>query len=212
MKNLKRYIAIVVFATLVGVFAALSLKAAIGVSAWDALTQTFSDLIHIKVGTMGIILNCSCIVGQIIILKKDFKPIQLLQAAVSIVLGLVINFMLYEVYTFELTAYWQNITLLIVAYIFMAMFVGAVMTLNIVTFALEGLCMALERITPFEFAKIRQGVDVVSIILCFILSFALKLPIAVREGTIIGMLMFAPLMGQFMKIENKLFKKWGLID
>ena len=212
MKNIKRYIALIVFVSLVGCAAGLSLKAAIGVSAWDALTQTFSDLIHIKVGTMGIILNCSCILGQIVILKKDFKPIQLLQAVVSIILGSVINFMLYEVYTFELTAYWQNIALLIIAYILMSMLVGAVMTLNVVTFALEGLCMALERITPFEFAKIRQAVDVVSIILCFILSFALKLPLAVREGTVIGMIMFAPLMGKFMKIEEKLFKKWGLID
>lgn len=212
MKNIKRYIALVILVSLAGCGAALSLKAAIGVSAWDALTQTFSDLIHIKVGTMGMILNCSCIVGQIIILKKDFKPIQLLQAVVSIILGSVINFMLYEVYTFELTAYWQNIALLVLAYILMAMLVGAVMTLNIVTFALEGLCMALERITPFEFAKIRQAVDVISIILCFILSFTLKLPLAVREGTVIGMIMFAPLMGQFMKIENKLFKTWGLID
>ncbi len=212
MKNIKRYIALVILVSLAGCGAALSLKAAIGVSAWDALTQTFSDLIHIKVGTMGMILNCSCIVGQIIILKKDFKPIQLLQAVVSIILGSVINFMLYDVYTFELTAYWQNIALLILAYILMSMLVGAVMTLNIVTFALEGLCMALERITPFEFAKIRQAVDVISIILCFILSFALKLPLAVREGTVIGMIMFAPLMGQFMKIESKLFKKWDLID
>lgn len=212
MKNIKRYIALVILVSLAGCGAALSLKAAIGVSAWDALTQTFSDFIHIKVGTMGMILNCSCIVGQIIILKKDFKPIQLLQAVVSIILGSVINFMLYEVYTFELTAYWQNIALLVLAYILMAMLVGAVMTLNIVTFALEGLCMALERITPFEFAKIRQAVDVISIILCFILSFTLKLPLAVREGTVIGMIMFAPLMGQFMKIENKLFKTWGLID
>lgn len=212
MKQLKRYIALVILVSLAGCGAALSLKAAIGVSAWDALTQTFSDFIHIKVGTMGMILNCSCIVGQIIILKKDFKPIQLLQAVVSIILGSVINFMLYEVYTFELSAYWQNVALLVLAYIMMSILVGAVMTLNIVTFALEGLCMALERITPFEFAKIRQAVDVISIILCFILTFTLKLPLAVREGTVIGMIMFAPLMGYFMKIEAKLFKKWGLID
>ena len=212
MKNIKRYIALVILVSLAGCGAALSLKAAIGVSAWDALTQTFSDFIHIKVGTMGMILNCSCIVGQIIILKKDFKPIQLLQAVVSIILGSVINFMLYEVYTFELTAYWQNIALLILAYIIMSVLVGAVMTLNIVTFALEGLCMALERVTPFEFAKIRQAVDVISIILCFILSFTLKLPLAVREGTVIGMIMFAPLMGKFMEIEKPLFRKWGLID
>ena len=212
MKNIKRYIVLVICVALTGCSAAIALKAAVGVSAWDALTQTFSDLIHIKVGTMGIILNCSCILGEIVILKKDFKPIQLLQAVVSLILGSVINFMLYEVYTFELTAYWQNVALLIVAYIFMALFVGAIMTMNLVTFALEGLCMALERITPFKFAKIRQGVDVVSIILCFILTFVLKLPLAVREGTIIGMIMFAPLMGVFMNIFEPLFKKWGLTD
>jgi uncharacterized membrane protein YczE len=50
MKNIKRYIALVILVSLAGCGAALSLKAAIGVSAWDALTQTFSDLIHIKVG------------------------------------------------------------------------------------------------------------------------------------------------------------------
>lgn len=212
MKNIKKYIAIIVFVALVGCAAALALKAAVGVSAWDALTQTFSDIIHIKVGTMGIILNCSCILGQIIVLKKDFKPIQLLQAVVSIILGSVINFMLYEVYTFELTAYWQNIALLVLAYILMAIFVGAVMTINLVTFALEGFCLALERILPMDFAKIRQAVDVISIILCFIISFMVDVPLAVREGTIIGMLIFAPLMGYFMKIEKNLFIKWGLIE
>ena len=212
MKNLKRYIAIVVFVSLGGISAALALKAAIGVSAYDALTQTIADMIHIKVGTMGIILNCSCILGQIVILKKDFKPIQLLQALVSVILGSVINFMLYEVYTFELTAYYQNLLLLILAYVLMAMFVGAVMTINLVTFALEGLCMALEKITPFKFAKIRQAVDVISIILCLIISFGFQLPLAIREGTIIGMLIFAPLMGMFMKLEEPLFRKWGLID
>ena len=212
MKNLKRYIAIVVFVSLGGISAALALKAAIGVSAYDALTQTIADMIHIKVGTMGIILNCSCILGQIVILKKDFKPIQLLQALVSVILGSVINFMLYEVYTFELTAYYQNLLLLILAYVLMAMFVGAVMTINLVTFALEGLCMALEKITPFKFAKIRQAVDVISIILCLIISFGFQLPLALREGTIIGMLIFAPLMGMFMKLEEPLFRKWGLID
>ena len=113
MKELKKYIALVIFVSLNGAAGALALKAAIGVSAWDAFSQTVANIINIKVGTMGIILNCSCILGQIIILKKDFRPIQLLQAAVSIILGVVVNFMLYDVYTFNVSAYWQSIVLLL---------------------------------------------------------------------------------------------------
>lgn len=212
MKNLKKYIAIIIFVSLNACACALALKAAIGVSAWDAFSQTLSYFFNIKVGTMGIILNCSCIIGQIIILKKDFKPIQLLQAVVSFILGIVINFMLYHVYTFEIHSYFINILLLIIAYIFIALFVGAVMAINLVTFALEGFCLALERVIPMEFSKIRQAVDIICILLCLLLSFVLDLPLAIREGTMIGMIMFAPLMGYFMKIEKKLFQKWGLID
>lgn len=212
MKNFKKYIAIIIFVSLNACACALALKAAIGVSAWDAFSQTLSYLFNIKVGTMGIILNCSCIIGQIIILKKDFKPIQLLQAVVSFILGIVINFMLYHVYTFEIHSYFINILLLIIAYIFIALFVGAVMAINLVTFALEGFCLALERVIPMEFSKIRQAVDIICILLCLLLSFVLDLPLAIREGTIIGMIMFAPLMGYFMKIEKKLFQKWGIID
>lgn len=212
MKNSKKYIAIIIFVSLNACACALALKAAIGVSAWDAFSQTLSYFFNIKVGTMGIILNCSCIIGQIIILKKDFKPIQLLQAVVSFILGIVINFMLYHVYTFEIHSYFINILLLIIAYIFIALFVGAVMAINLVTFALEGFCLALERVIPMEFSKIRQAVDIICILLCLLLSFVLDLPLAIREGTIIGMIIFAPLMGYFMKIEKKLFQKWGLID
>lgn len=212
MKELKKYIALVIFVSLNGAAGALALKAAIGVSAWDAFSQTVANIINIKVGTMGIILNCSCILGQIIILKKDFRPIQLLQAAVSIILGVVVNFMLYDVYTFNVSAYWQSIVLLLIAYVFMSILVGAVMTLDVVTFALEGFCLALERILPLSFTQIRQAVDVISIIIGVLLTFIFDIPLSVREGTVIGMIMFAPLMGYFMKIEKPLFIKWGLIE
>lgn len=212
MKDLKKYIALVIFVSLNGAACALALKAAIGVGAWDAFTQTMSKIFNIKVGTMGIILNCSCILGPIILLKKDFKPIQLLQAVVSIVLGIVVNFMLYDVYTFTITAYWQSIVFIILAYILMAILVGAVMTLDIVTFSLEGFCLALEKVLPLGFAQIRQAVDVICIILCIIISFILPIPLSIREGTVIGMIIFAPLMGYFMKIEKQLFLKWDLIE
>ncbi|WP_405280816.1 hypothetical protein, partial [Methanobrevibacter sp.] len=79
-------------------------------------------------------------------------------------------------------------------------------------FSLEGFCLALEKVLPLGFAQIRQAVDVICIILCIIISFILPIPLSIREGTVIGMIIFAPLMGYFMKIEKQLFLKWDLIE
>lgn len=209
---MKKYLSLVMIVMCTGFACALSLKAAVGVGAWDAFAQTISSIIHIKVGTMGMILNCSCIVGQLVILKKEFRPIQFLQVLVSVILGSVVNFILYDILVFEISAYYISLTLILLAYVLCAIFVGAIMVLDLVTFPLEGLCMALEKILPFKFSQIRQAVDVICIIVGVILSFVCNVPLAIREGTIIGMIIFAPLMGKFMEIEKPLFQKWGLID
>lgn len=90
--------------------------------------------------------------------------------------------------------------------------VGMVMVLDIVTFALEGACMAVSGVTGKKFHVLRQGVDVVSILLVIIIVIITDVPLAVREGTIIGMFLFGPMMGIFMKLQKPVFKKFGLID
>lgn len=209
---MKKYLSLVMIVMCTGFACALSLKAAIGVGAWDAFAQALSSIINIKVGTMGMILNCSCVVGQLLILKKKFRPIQFLQVLVSIILGSVVNFMLYDILVFEINAYYIRLILILLAYVLCALFVGAIMVLDLVTFPLEGLCMALETILPFKFSQIRQAVDVICIVIGIVLSLLFNVPLAVREGTIIGMIIFAPLMGKFMEIEKPLFQKWGLIE
>lgn len=67
---MKKYIMLFMIVMCTGFACALSLKAAVGVGAWDAFAQTLSSLIHIKVGTMGMILNSSCVIFQWLILTK----------------------------------------------------------------------------------------------------------------------------------------------
>ena len=69
--------------------------------------------------------NFLCIFVQVAILRRKFKPIQLLQIPVCILLGLIVNFMLYEVYSnFTINTYWMNVGLLILGYIVSAFAVG----------------------------------------------------------------------------------------
>lgn len=213
MKLFKRILVLVLGVAIVGCSCALTLKAAIGVGAWDALSQTGYEVTGIEVGTIGMCSNFLCVFVQIIVLKKNFKPIQLLQIPLSILLGVIINFMLYEVYNnFTIDAYWMNIMLLVIGYIVSAFAVGMVMVLDIVTFALEGACMAVSNTTGKKFHLLRQGVDVVSIIIVVVVALVFNVPLAVREGTVIGMFLFGPVMGIFMKLQKPVFKKLGLID
>lgn len=209
----KRIVVLILGVVVVACSSALTLKAAIGVGAWDALAQTGSSVTGIEVGTIGMCCNFLCIFIQIAVLRKKFKPIQLLQIPVCILLGVIVNFMLYEVYSsFTITAYWMNVALLILGYIVSAFAVGMVMVLDIVTFALEGACMAVSKVTGKKFHVLRQSVDVISILLVIIIVLAIDVPLAVREGTIIGMFLFGPMMGIFMKLQKPIFKKLGLID
>ncbi len=86
------------------------------------------------------------------------------------------------------------------------------MVLDIVTFALEGACMAVSKVSGKKFHVLRQGVDIISVLLIIIIVFVTEVPLAVREGTIIGVLLFGPMMGIFMKLQKPVFKKLNLID
>lgn len=213
MKLFKRILVLVLGVVIVGCSCALTLKAAIGVGAWDALAQTGYEVTGIEVGTVGMCFNFLCIFVQIVVLKKKFRPIQFLQIPLSILLGVIINFMLYEVYSvITIDAYWMNVLLLVVAYIISAFAVGMVMVLDMVTFALEGACMAVSNATGKKFHVLRQGVDIVAIITVVTISLLFNVPLSVREGTVIGMFLFGPIMGIFMKLQKPVFKKLGLID
>lgn len=212
MKKIAQYLVLSLCVALNGVACALALRVAIGVGPYDALTQNLSELIHIKVGTMGMILNISCVVGQLILLKKKFNILHFLQIPLSILFGMVVNFMFYEIFVFEVPSYWLKVIILAGVYVWCGFAVGGVMVINKVTFALEGLCMVVSQKIHKKFHIVRQGVDVLSIILCLIFTFGFGLPLVVREGTVMGMLIYGPSLGIAMKIEKRLFKKLNLLD
>lgn len=209
---MKKYAIIVFGFMLVGIGCALTLKASVGIGAWDALASSFSSLVGIEIGTANILLNCSCVLGQIIILKRNFKIPQLLQIPLSILLGVVINVVAYDILSFEVDSLLYGIILYLVASLISAVGVSMVMLVNKVTFALEGFCMAITRILRIQFHSMRQLMDIISIILVLLLSllFSFELPLGI--GTILGILLFGPSLGVFMKLLHPIFKKYELID
>lgn len=117
---------------------AFTLKANVGVGAWDALSASLNSLTGIEVGTLGMILNIACVFGQMIILRKEFKLIQILQIPFSILLGIVINYVLYDILIFPFDSFAGGIVMYIVSTEICVIGVALIMVLDEVTFALEG--------------------------------------------------------------------------
>lgn len=203
--NIKKFIILVICVIFVAVSQTLSLKANIGVSAcWDSVSLNVYELLGIKVGTVSIILNCLFIFIQFMIQKKDFRLIKLLQVPLVILSGSIVNLMYYEIFTFEVNSYAFRIVLLLLSFIGLAVFVGAMTILDIITMPLEAVCYAIENKYGISFSKLRMSADVICITVSLILSFVFNLSLKVREGTVIGFFLVGPLMGLFMKLEKKL--------
>lgn len=197
---------------IVGIGASLGLKAAVGVGAWDALSQSIAGGINIKVGTISMILNVSCVFIQLVILKKEFKLIHASQILVAVLIGVVVNFMFYEVYSsFTINNYLINIGLLLLGVLLCAIAVSFIMAIDFISFPLEACCMVISKKINKKFGAIRQLVDILSIVFALGLAFVFKQSITVREGTVIAMIVYGPMIDLFMKIIVPRLKKLELV-
>jgi len=209
---INRFMVVVISMIFTGIGASLALKAAVGVGAWDALSQSLSTVLNIKVGTFSMILNISCVVIQLLLLKKEFKINHILQIFVSILIGFVINFMFYDILSrITINSYFICISLLILSLVICAISVSIIMAIDFISFPLESCCMVIAKKTNKKFGFIRQAVDIISIIIAIGVAVIFNSSITVREGTVIGMIIFGPMLDLFMKLMMPGLKKLELV-
>lgn len=171
------------------------MKAGIGIAAIDAFNSSISEMATIKVGTVSILVNVSFLVIQWFILKREFKVFQLMQIPISMLIGVVVNVMVYTILPLiTIDSYLMNIILLMVGNLIAAIGVGLCTALDFVSFPLESLCMLLSKKLPQSFGKIRQSADILFIVGSLILSLVFNLSFYIREGTILSALTFTPIM------------------
>ncbi len=203
IKNIAVLIVCIIF---VSISQSLSLKANIGVCAcWDSVSMNIYEQFGIKVGTVSIIINCSLVAVQFLMQRKEFRLIKIMQVPLAILSGVIVNIMYYNVLTFEADSYVFRVVLLLLSYIGLAIFVGAMTALDIITMPLESLCYAIEKKYGIAFSKLRMATDFICIAASLAMSLVFGLSLKVREGTIIGFFLLGPLMGLCMKLERKLF-------
>lgn len=213
MSTLRKYFALVIVLLLAAFGISLQMTAAIGIAPFDALNQTLSFVTGIRVGDVVTLINVAFIIGQVLLLRKDTTWRIFLQFFIGLLLGQFVNFFYYLVLDgFVLENYFIRMIVFIIGCLWVPIFIGSVMVLDLVTMPLENFSMVLSNKSRFSFGQVRQAVDIV----CFLIAVALTLiftePWTIREGTIISALTFGPLLSFYMPKLEVLFRKWNLIN
>lgn len=201
----KRYILFILGLFFAGIGVAFTKHGELGVSPISSVANIMSFKFEaLSLGYWLIIWNCVLIVGQIIILKKEFKLIQLLQIPLSFLFGWFTDFGMWIVSFIKVPNYVVKLLMLFIGIVILAFGVTLSFIANVIMNSGEAIVKAIADKSNKDIGNVKIIFDVSCVITAVILSlifFDGKI-IGTREGTIIS----AVLTGLVVKFFTKLIK------
>ncbi len=177
----------------------LSVKADLGVSPISCIPYIFSLPFPLTLGQTTIIMNVFLILIQILLLRKNYQIIQLIQLPVVFLFGFFIDLLMNLLSWLEPSNYIWKAIICILGCVVLAVGVFFEVKAKLTYLPGEGVAMAITKTFNFEFGKSKVGVDstfvVIGIISSLILLGALK---GIREGTVLA----AILVGYIVRFLN----------
>lgn len=185
---------------------AISVKSNLGVSPVSSIPYTMTCIWGIEMGKATILFHIVLVLIQLIILRKNFKLISLLQIPVGVVFGYFTTFCNYLASFFPGT---DNLVIRIIMVLISACIVAFGIFLylpaDVIPLAGEGVMSAVSQVTKIEFSKVKIAFDITMVIVsgvsCLIFIHSLG---SVGIGTVIA----AFLVGFILGIINKAFGKY----
>lgn len=207
---LKRYLLLLIGLAIMAFGVAFSIKASLGTSPISSVPYVVSLFAPLTVGTATITMHCVFIILQILILRKNYHPIQLMQLPVAFFFGYLTDFGVWAVQGIICHTYWQEWIICVIGIVLVAVGVSLEVKAGVVVLAGEGVVLAICKVLPkIKFGYMKVGFDVTLVVIACVLSivFTGKLQ-GVREGTVAAAL----LVGTIAKQLGKLLAKWKLED
>lgn len=186
---------------------ACSIKANLGTSPISSVPYVISLFAPLTVGTATILMHCVFILIQILLLRKQYHPIQLMQLPVAVFFGYLTDFGVWAVRGISCNSYWQQWILCLIGIFLVAVGVSLEVKAGVVVLAGEGVVLAVCKIFPVKFGYMKVGFDVTLVVIACILSLVFTGHLqGVREGTVAAAL----LVGMIAKQLGKFWEKWPL--
>lgn len=204
----KRYLFLCIALFIMSLGVAFSIKANLGTSPISSVPYVVSLISPITVGMATILMHCVFILLQIIILRKKYQLIQLMQLPVALIFGSMTDFSVWLINGITYSSYLMQWILCIVGIILVAIGVSMEVTANVVTLAGEGLVLAICRVLPIKFGNMKVCFDVTLVVIAILIGFLAKGELfGVREGTVAAALFVGLLSKQICKPLTKIMNQ-----
>ena len=176
-------------------------KSALGTSPISSVPYVCSLFFEgISFGAFTFIVNMLFIALQIILLKRDFHPIQFLQIAVNILFSSIIDISMAALDWFQPEAFPVRILSLLLGCTILAFGISIEVAPNVVVVPGEGVVRAIAKVRKADFGKTKVCFDVTLILTALCLSF---LFFGSLQGLGIGTLISALIVGKIVSFINR---------
>lgn len=205
-ETIKRYLLFITCLFFMGMGVALTKHGELGVSPISSVANVVSlKFTFFSFGTWLTISNCLLLLGQVVLLRRNFKLIQLLQIPLSFLFGYFTDFGLWLVSRIPNDKYIFQLLLVISGIVVLGFGITLGVIADVILNSGEAFVKALADVTKKDFANMKILFDISWVVLSIVLSlifFEGKL-YGTREGTIISAL----LVGVTVKIFRPLLSK-----
>lgn len=169
----------------------VSVKSDLGVTPISSIPYTMTVVSGMDLGVASIIFSVIMVLLQIVVLRKEFSRIDLLQIPIGIVFGMFLTFCGGFLYLFpDPPNFLMQIVLALVSTVLVAIGVLMYVSAGFVPLAPEGLMLAVSRVSGMEFPVVKVINDVtmvlISLVTCLIMVHSLG---SVGIGTVIAALL-----------------------
>lgn len=206
----KRYILFIISLFFAALGVAFTKHGELGVSPISSVANVMSyRFASVSMGTWLIIWNCVLIVGQIIILRREFQIIQLLQVPLSFLFGWFTDLGMWIVSSIPVNTYLLRMAMVISGIIILGFGISLAVIANVIMNSGEAFVKAISDKTGKEFGNIKILFDISCVTLALILSliFFDFTIVGAREGTIISALFTGVVVKFFSKrLKNPIEK------
>lgn len=188
----KRYILFIISLFFSALGVAFTKHGELGVSPISSVANVMSyQFSSLSLGTWLIIWNCILIVGQILILHKNFQLIQLLQVPLSFLFGWFTDLGMWMVSFIPANTYLIRLAMVLIGIVILGFGISLSVIANVIMNSGEAFVKAVSNMMNKDFGNIKIGFDVLCVIISLVLSliFFHFTIVGTREGTIISALL-----------------------
>ena len=203
---IKRYILLIIGLFLSALGVAFTKHAELGVSPISSVPNVLSyKFTFFTIGSWLIVWNCILIGGQILILRKKFQPIQLLQVPLSFLFGYFTDICLWCVSPIPTDRYPLRLLMVFIGIVILGLGISLAVIANVIMNSGEAFVKAVADTIHKEFGNVKITLDILYVISAMILSlfFFDFTIVGAREGTVLSAILTGFIVKFFSKRLNK---------